>query len=102
MVDRLAVYEGIAAQHAPAVPHYYLGVIGVDPAMHGRGIGMQLISAFCELSVADDRSHGVYLETGEPSNVRFYERADFIETGRGAMGDATLWCMYRSHEREGD
>lgn len=102
MVDRLAIYEGLAAQFAPIVPHYYLGVIGVDPALHGQGIGMQLISAFCELSAADDRSHGVYLETGEPSNVRFYERAGFIETGRETMGDATLWCMYRAHDRDGD
>jgi GNAT superfamily N-acetyltransferase len=102
MADRLAIYEGLAAQFAPTVPHYYLGVIGVDPAMHGQGIGMRLISSFCELSAADGLSHGVYLETGEPSNVRFYERAGFIETGRGTLGSATLWCMYRPHQRDGD
>lgn len=102
MVDRLAIYEGLAAQFAPAVPHYYLGVIGVDPALHGQGIGMRLISSFCDLSAADGLSHGVYLETGEPSNVRFYEHAGFVETGRGTMGDATLWCMYRPHDRDGD
>jgi GNAT superfamily N-acetyltransferase len=99
MVDRLAIYEGLAAQFAPAAPHYYLGVIGVDPALHGQGIGLRLISSFCDLSAADGLSHGVYLETGEPSNVRFYERAGFVEAGRGTMGDATLWCMYRPHER---
>jgi len=102
MVDRLAIYEGLAAQFAPTVPHYYLGVIGVDPALHGQGIGMRLMSSFCDLSTADGLSHGVYLETGEPSNVRFYERAGFVETGRGTMGDATLWCMYRPHERDSD
>jgi GNAT superfamily N-acetyltransferase len=100
MVDRLAIYEGLAAQFAPAVPHYYLGVIGVDPARHGQGIGMRLISSFCALSEADGLSHGVYLETGEPSNVRFYERAGFVEAGRGTMGSATLWCMYRPHARD--
>ena len=99
MVDRLAIYEGIAAQHAPAVPHYYLGVIGVDPALHGQGIGMQLLSSFCELSAADRLSHGVYLETAQPSNVAFYERAGFVEAGRGTIGTATLWCMFLPHDR---
>ncbi|SDQ41425.1 Acetyltransferase (GNAT) family protein [Pseudoxanthomonas sp. CF385] len=100
MVDRLAIYEGLAAKFAPAVPHYYLGVIGVDPAKHGHGIGMRLIKTFCDLSAADGLSHGVYLETGEPSNVRFYERAGFVEAGRGTMGSATLWCMYLPHARD--
>lgn len=100
LTDRMAVYEGIAAKHAPAMPHYYLGVLGVAPAMHGRGIGMQLMSSFCELSAADGRSHGVYLETAQPSNVGFYERAGFIEAGRDTMGTATLWCMYLQHDRD--
>lgn len=100
LTDRMAVYEGIATAYAPKLPHYYLGVIGVDPAKHGHGIGMRLLSSFCDLSAADRLSHGVYLETGEPSNVRFYERAGFVETGRGAMGSATLWCMYLPHDRD--
>jgi hypothetical protein len=35
--DRMAVYDGIAAVHKPTRPHYYLGVIGADPRLHGRG-----------------------------------------------------------------
>jgi len=102
LTDRMAIYEGIASAHAPAVPHYYLGVIGVDPTMHGHGIGMRLLSSFRDLSAADGRSHGVYLETAAPSNVRFYERAGFVEAGRGTMGSATLWCMYLPHKRGQD
>src|SRR4051812_23738289 len=78
----------------PSAPHYYLGVIGVDPDMHGRGIGMQLLKSFCDLSGSDPRSCGVYLETAQESNLAFYERAGFAEAGRGSLGDATLWCMY--------
>lgn len=100
LTDRMAVYEGIATEYAPTVPHYYLGVIGVDPAQHGHGIGMRLIKTFCGLSAADDLSHGVYLETAEPSNVSFYQRAGFIHAGRGTMGSATLWCMYLPHARD--
>ena len=95
--DRLAVYDGIADQGKPALPHYYLGVIGVDPALHGQGLGTQLLQSFCDLSAADPLSSGVYLETAKASNVRFYERAGFVETGRGRLGSATLWCMYLPH-----
>lgn len=92
--ERLAVYDAIAERGRPPVPHYYLGVIGVDPACQGHGIGGRLLQAFCELSVRDPTSGGVYLETATPTNVRFYERAGFVETGRGRLGDATLWCLF--------
>jgi ribosomal protein S18 acetylase RimI-like enzyme len=95
MTDRMAVYEGIAAKFKPAVPHYYLGVIGVDPRLQGRGLGKQLLDAFCALSDDDKLSGGVYLETAQQSNVGFYERCGFEEVGRGSLGSATLWCMYR-------
>ena len=79
------------------MPHHYLGVIGLDPALHGRGFGVQLLQAFCNQSAADPLSGGVYLETANPANVRFYARAGFEETGRGRLGDATLWCMFLRH-----
>jgi ribosomal protein S18 acetylase RimI-like enzyme len=97
LTDRMAVYDEIAAKCKPSAPHYYLGVIGIDPNFHGRGIGMQLLAAFCDLSASDRLSSGVYLETAEASNVGFYERAGFAETGRGRLGGATLWCMYLPH-----
>lgn len=99
LTDRLAVYEGVADEYKPSDPHYYLGVIGVHPRMHGQGIGRQLLQAFCALSAADPLSSGVYLETAKPSNVPFYESAGFTETGRGMLGAGTLWCMYLRHAR---
>ncbi|MGM9484394.1 GNAT family N-acetyltransferase [Roseateles sp. NT4] len=95
--ERMAVYDEIADKGKPAEPHYYLGVLGLDPVLQGRGIGMQLLQAFCERSAADSRSAGVYLETANPSNVSFYQRAGFEETGRGGLGDATLWCLFLRH-----
>jgi len=79
------------------VSHYYLGVIGMDPTMHGLGIGTRLLRSFCDLSASDPRSSGVHLETANPSNVRFYERAGFAVTGQGSLGSETLWCMFLSH-----
>ncbi|MEO8275007.1 MAG: GNAT family N-acetyltransferase [Thermoanaerobaculia bacterium] len=95
--DRMAAYDEIAAQSKPAAPHYYLGVLGVDPDFHGRGIGTRLLKAFAGLSNGDQLSSGVYLETSQASNVGFYESAGFAETGRGNLGSATLWCMYLPH-----
>ncbi|MGH8050349.1 MAG: GNAT family N-acetyltransferase [Arenimonas sp.] len=97
LVDRMAVYDDIAAKGKPKAPHYYLGVIGSDPNMHGLGVGTQLLKSFCDLSASDRLSCGVYLETAKESNLRFYERAGFVETGRGKLGSGTLWCMYLSH-----
>lgn len=102
LTDRMARYDEIADQYKPSAPHYYLGVIGVDPAMHGLGLGTRLLQSFCDLSAGDPLSSGVYLETANPSNVRFYERAGFAETGRGSLGGATLWCMFLAHRPRDD
>ncbi len=99
LTDRMALYDEVATKFKPLAPHYYLGVIGTDPALQRSGIGMQLLKTFCAVSASDPMSSGVYLETAQASNLGFYERAGFAETGRGNLGDATLWCMYLPHER---
>lgn len=96
--ERMAVYDGLAEHGKPATPHYYLGVIGSDPKLHGRGIGTQLIKSFCEISAGDRLSSGVYLETAQEANLSFYNRIGFVETHRGSMGNGTLWCMFLKHE----
>jgi len=96
---RMSVYDEVAAKFKPSDPHYYLGVIGTDPNSHGQGTGTQLLRAFCEASANDPLSSGVYLETAQASNLKFYERAGFRETGRGMLGSSTLWCMYFAHSR---
>jgi ribosomal protein S18 acetylase RimI-like enzyme len=95
--DRLLAYEEIAEKFKPSAPHYYLGVIGVEPAAQGRGIGANLLKSFCDRSAGDQSSCGVYLETAKESNLAFYDRAGFVETGRGTLGGNTLWCMYLPH-----
>ena len=94
--ERADIYDQIARKSMPTSPHYYLGVIGTRPALQGRGIGDRLLRSFCDLSAADPLSRGVYLETANPSNVRFYERAGFAVIGQGSLGTATLWCMFLS------
>jgi ribosomal protein S18 acetylase RimI-like enzyme len=101
LTERLLAYEEIAEKFKPSAPHYYLGAIGVDPAAQGRGIGANLLKSFCDRSVDDLSSRGVYLETAKESNLAFYERAGFVETGRGTLGNNILWCMYLPHRKHG-
>lgn len=102
LTDRMALYDEIAEKYKPPAPHYYLGVIGIDPTMHGLGLGTRLLNSFRDLSAGDPLSGGVYLETANPLNVRFYERAGFAETGSGTLGGATLWCMFLAHRTPHD
>ena len=97
--EHMAIYDGIAARGKPPEPHYYLGVIGVHPDLHGRGVGTKLLGSFCDLARNDPLSRGVYLETAQESNLAFYQRAGFVETASGKLGQATLWCMYRPEPR---
>lgn len=92
--DRAAIYDEISRKSTPPSAHYYLGVIGTGPLSRGQGTGSRLLRSFCDLSDSDPLSTGVYLETANPSNVRFYERAGFAVTGQGSLGEAILRCMF--------
>lgn len=96
VADRFAAYTAISEPNGPTVPHYYLGVIGVQPALRGTGLGSRLLREFCRRSDQDPLSQGVYLETGKPSNVRFYASHGFEVSGTGRLeGGVDLWCMFR-------
>lgn len=78
------VGEAIAAYH-PEEPHWYLAMIGVDPARQGRGYG----SAILKESVKRCDEDGViaYLESSNPKNVPLYERYGFEVMGHVQPGD---------------
>lgn len=95
LATRLAAYGALADSVEPAEPHYYLGVLGLHPALQGQGAGKALLNAYCALSDADPASHGVFLETGSESSLRFYLRNGFELSGEGYLGGAHLWCVYR-------
>lgn len=95
LVARFAAYDGICEAHQPAQAHYYLGVIGMRPALQGQGAGKALLDAFCDLSRDDDRSHGVYLDTTNPDSLAFYDRNGFERRGEGLLGSTPVWCVWR-------
>jgi GNAT superfamily N-acetyltransferase len=76
--DLLAVFEQMGKYH-PAEPHWYLPLIGVDPAYQGRGYGGALMQHALEQC---DRYHApAYLESSNPRNVPMYQRHGFEALG---------------------
>jgi ribosomal protein S18 acetylase RimI-like enzyme len=69
-----AVFERMGRYH-PSQPHWYLPLIGVDPAHQGKGYGSALLQ---HALLHCDRDHApAYLESTNPANTRLYERHGF-------------------------
>jgi GNAT superfamily N-acetyltransferase len=87
----LRVLEG----HHPAAPHWYLQVLGTEPAEHGRGIGSALMAPVLER--CDDEGVPAYLESSKERNIPYYERHGFRVTGELDLpkGGPPVWPMWR-------
>ena len=89
-------------QRHPQEPHWYLAVLGTDPAHWGQGVGSALVR-----HVLDDPANGgqaAYLETETESNVPFYERHGFQVVGELDVprGGPHLWLMWRDPPNPSD
>lgn len=76
--DMQGVFEQMAGYH-PEVPHWYLPIIGVDPAHQGRGLGAALMRRALERCDADGAT--AYLESSNPRNISLYQRHGFEALG---------------------
>jgi ribosomal protein S18 acetylase RimI-like enzyme len=72
-----AVMEEIAKAHIEE-SHWYLPMIGVDPARQGQGMGSALLRH--ALAKCDEAGFPAYLESSSPANVPLYERHGFRVT----------------------
>ncbi|SEG90687.1 Acetyltransferase (GNAT) family protein [Thermomonospora echinospora] len=93
-VPVLRTLTAIEKQH-PAEPHWYLSVIGTDPAAQGNGLGGRLLES--RLSRCDEEGLPAYLESSKESNVPFYEKYGFrvTRTIRPPGGCPPVWAMWR-------
>ncbi|MCX4669048.1 GNAT family N-acetyltransferase [Streptomyces sp. NBC_01381] len=84
-----------AAEHGPKEAHWYLAVIGADPAARGQGHGSVLLRS--GLAQADASGLPVYLESSKPSNIPVYEHFGFTVLGEAQLpgGGPVLWSMRR-------
>ncbi|MDU8943477.1 GNAT family N-acetyltransferase [Ovoidimarina sediminis] len=74
-LERVAAVFEEMGKHHPSEPHWYLWLIGVDPAFHGHGLGSKLM----ERGIAASNSDGApcYLEATTQKVVPLYERFGF-------------------------
>ncbi len=82
--DLLFLFEQMARFH-PQEPHCYIPLIGVDPALQGRGHGSRLMRH--GLAACDRDRQIVYLEATSPTNRLFYERHGFRVLGEIRSAD---------------
>lgn len=78
LADAFAVFEQMSNFH-PQEPHWYLPLIGVDPACQGAGHGTELMRHALRRCDADHKP--AYLESSNPRNIPFYERLGFERLG---------------------
>jgi ribosomal protein S18 acetylase RimI-like enzyme len=81
--DVFAVLEQMGSYH-PAEPHWYLPLIGVNPAQQRKGCGSALMKH--ALALCDRDKKLAYLESSNPKNVPFYERHGFELVGTIQVG----------------
>ena len=90
-----AVQELMKRFH-PEEPHWYLAVIGSDPAVRGQGFGQVLMRS--RLDRCDAEYCPAYLESTKAENVPYYQRFGFTVTREIVLPDGgpTMWAMWRA------
>ncbi|CAN5483472.1 GNAT family N-acetyltransferase [soil metagenome] len=87
-------FLGAMERAHPAADHWYLALLGTDPAHQGRGVGSALIKPVVDR--CDQDGTGAYLESSDPANVAFYEGHGFRVTGEvTAGGSPPVHLMWR-------
>ena len=75
----------MAASH-PDGPHWYLPMIGVDPAYQNKGLGAALLRHALERCDREDLP--AYLESTNPRNISLYLRHGFVAVGEIQAGSS--------------
>jgi GNAT superfamily N-acetyltransferase len=90
----IATLQAIESSH-PDEPHWYLGILGTEPAEQGRGIGGALMAPV--LDRCDEEGVPAYLESSKERNIPYYERFGFRVTGELDLpkGGPRIWPMWR-------
>ena len=90
--------EQMGAFH-PKEPHWYLPIIGIDPAHQGKGLGGKLLAH--QLAICDHDGALAYLESSNPRNIGLYERHGFVALGRIQAGNSpSMVPMLRRPKRK--
>ncbi len=90
--------DALHPRHAPG-PHWYLAMLGVDPAWQRQGIGEALMRPV--FAAADRAGLCCYLEAPTAGNARYYERRGFRVLAETDVpnSDVHVWLMRREPQR---
>ena len=92
--DLMVVMERMEQLH-PKEAHWYLPLIGCDPAYLGSGLGGMLMNAALER--VDAERLPAYLESSNPRNIRLFERHGFEVIGAIQHGSSPVMTpMFRA------
>ena len=91
---RYEVFASVLGAMTPPEPHWYLGLLGTDPGRQRTGIARALLSPM--LARADREGRPVFLETGMPQNLAFYQRLGFEQIADAVVPDGPrVWGLLR-------
>jgi ribosomal protein S18 acetylase RimI-like enzyme len=86
--------ERMEARHPQDRSHWYLFVLGTEPAAQGQGLGSALLSHM--LARVDTDQMPAYLESSNERNLALYGRHGFEITSEVAIpGGPKIWPMWR-------
>lgn len=91
---RLAAYGSDWVKHDPREPHWHVGPVAVRPDRQGRGVGSEMMAAFCRRM--EERGGTVYLETDKEENVPFYRKFGFEVIEEADLLSVRHWFMRRA------
>jgi ribosomal protein S18 acetylase RimI-like enzyme len=90
----LAGLERMEKQHPDDRSHWYLFILGTEPAAQGQGLGSALLDQM--LARVDADGMPVYLESSSERNLALYGRHGFELTGELVIpGGPRIWPMWR-------
>jgi GNAT superfamily N-acetyltransferase len=85
---------GAQKLHPAEPPHWYLAILGTDPAAQGGGLGSAMMQPILE--ECDRDGVGAYLESSKEQNLDFYARHGFrVTSERDLPRGPRLWPMWR-------
>lgn len=90
-MDRWGAVTQRLGQERPLYPHWYLAVLGIEPAEQGKGLGGRLLDSIFE--TVNARPAPLYLECDQPSSVEFYLQRGFEVRSEQAVNGVQTWCL---------
>lgn len=91
---RMTRFEQASDANEPRTVHYFVGMVGVDPAHRGRGHARALLDHVAALA-HNDRCDGVALSTEDPTNVPMYRHLGFEVVAEADVGELHTWGLFR-------